>query len=593
MSQPSTPEGGSGILDQETVESPPSLVSFIVQNDRGRALSMVLLLALSGVMEGFGIAAILPLIEFFISPGQEPSELAQTLSQGLGAIGLEPTIAVLLSGIVVMFTLKNILYYLAMLQVGVVVAQVEMELRLHLLRAVTQAEWRHIQAYPSGFIANSVSAEAGRSATAYQTFAAMVAEGMQVLAYLAVAFLISWKTATATIVAGGLIIIMMQGRVTASRHAGRDQVQILRGILARLTDALPSLKPLKAMGMEEYLLPRLEDQTREYYEARIREVASVELMKRAREPILVAALALGLGAVLTFTDSSSTSIMILGLLFYRTATSITNMQQRWVAVVVGENSFQSLMEHIRASEDSRETWAFESGKPVPAFEKDLRLEDIRFSYGEHEVLKGVTAELSAGRFVALVGPSGSGKTTLTDLVTGLLRPTEGRILIDGIDLAESDIRGWRHHIGYVPQEPMLFSDSILANLTLGADTISRDDAERALRDADAWEFVSQLPGGIDHPIGEAGTSLSGGQRQRLAIARALVQKPSLMILDEPTTALDSVAEAEVCRTLSELRGGLTILAISHQQAIREMADELWDLDDGRLTIEERVSPVSG
>jgi len=593
MSQASTPEGEPGILDPETVESPPSLVSFIVQNDRGRALAMVLLLALSGVMEGFGIAAILPLIEFFISPGQEPSELAQTLSEGLAAVGLEPTVGVLLGGIVVMFTMKNILYYLAMLQVGVVVAQVEMELRLHLLRAVTQAEWRHILAYPSGFIANSVSAEAGRSATAYQTFAAMVAEGMQVLAYLAVAFLISWKTATATIVAGGLIIVLLQGRVTASRRAGHDQVQILRGILARLTDALPSLKPLKAMGMEEYLLPRLEGQTREYYEARIREVASVELMKRAREPILVAALALGLGGVLTFTDSSSTSIMILGLLFYRTATSITNMQQRWVAVVVGENSFQSLMEHIRASEASRETWAFESGKPVPSFEKELRLEDVRFSYGEHEVLKGVTAELAAGRFVALVGPSGSGKTTLTDLVTGLLRPTQGRILIDGIDLSDSDIRGWRHHIGYVPQEPMLFSDSILANLTLGADTISREDAERALRDADAWEFVSQLPGGMDHPIGEGGTSLSGGQRQRLAIARALVQKPSLMILDEPTTALDSVAEAEVCRTLSELRGGLTILAISHQPAIREMSDELWDLDDGRLTIQERVAPVSG
>jgi ATP-binding cassette subfamily C protein len=554
---------------------------------------MVLLLALSGVMEGFGIAAVLPLIEFLVSPGEEPSALAAAIADGLATVGLEPSVPVLLGGIVLMFTLKNGLYYLAMLQVGAVVSRVEMELRLRLLRAVTRAEWRHMLSYPSGFIANAVSREAGRSATAYQTFAAMMAEGMQVLAYLTVAFLISWRTATATIVVGGLIILLLQGRVTASRKAGREQVYILRSILARLTDALPSLKPLKAMGMEHYLLPRLEEQTEQFYHARVREIASTELLKRAREPILMAALALGLGGVLAFTEATSTSIMILGLLFYRTATSITNMQQRWVTVVVGENSFQSLMEHIRTSEDARETWAVDGDKPVPTFARELDLDAVRFSYGEHEVLKGVTATLPAGRFVALVGPSGSGKTTLTDLITGLLRPTSGRIVIDGVDLAECDIRGWRHHIGYVPQEPMLFSDSILANLTLGADTITRDDAERALRDAHAWEFVSELEGGLDHPIGEGGTSLSGGQRQRLAIARALVQKPGLMILDEPTTALDADAEAEVCRTLSDLRGGLTILAISHQPAIRELADEVWELDKGRLNTPVRPAPVSG
>jgi ATP-binding cassette subfamily C protein len=220
--------------------------------------------------------------------------------------------------------------------------------------------------------------------------------------------------------------------------------------------------------------------------------------------------------------------------------------------------------------------------PKLALDCSLRLEDVHFSYGDHEVLKGATGVLEAGRFVTMVGPSGSGKTTLTDLVTGLIRPTRGRILIDGIDLADVDLLDWRRCIGYVPQEPMLFSDTVRANVTMGVEDFTDDEVEAALRQANAWEFVEAFDDGLDHRIGESGTNLSGGQRQRLAIARALVKKPSLLILDEPTTALDAVSEAEVCRTVAGLRGDLTVLAISHQPAIREIADEVWELQEGVL-----------
>ena len=219
----------------------------------------------------------------------------------------------------------------------------------------------------------------------------------------------------------------------------------------------------------------------------------------------------------------------------------------------------------------------------------MQLEDLSFAYDKRKVLDGISATIPRGRFVTLVGPSGSGKTTVSDLIAGLLTPTSGRILADGVDLQQASRDGWRALIGYVPQEAMLFSDTIRGNLTLGDGAVSDSRVHEALVQAGAWDFVQQLSGGIEHRIGEAGTALSGGQKQRIAIARALVHNPELLVLDEPTAALDAVSEREVCATIERLRGTLTILAVSHQPALRSLADEVWNLTGGRLRISPRGS----
>jgi ATP-binding cassette subfamily C protein len=149
-------------------------------------------------------------------------------------------------------------------------------------------------------------------------------------------------------------------------------------------------------------------------------------------------------------------------------------------------------------------------------------------------------------------------------------------------LREVNIKRWRSMIGYVPQDTILLHDSILHNVTLGDPALGGADAERALRDADAWDFISELPRGLDTIVGERGGKLSGGQRQRIAIARALVNRPSLLILDEATSALDRESEDAVCETMKSLKGQLTILAISHNRAMVDAADHVYKLADGTV-----------
>jgi ATP-binding cassette subfamily C protein len=155
--------------------------------------------------------------------------------------------------------------------------------------------------------------------------------------------------------------------------------------------------------------------------------------------------------------------------------------------------------------------------------------------------------------------------------------------VDGLDLQTLDAKAWRSAIGYVPQELLLFNDTILQNITLGDESISREQAEHALELAGAIDFVRNRTDGLDAMVGERGGLLSGGQRQRISIARALVWNPSLLILDEVTTALDPATEQAICQTLGELAGRVTILSISHQPAMREVADVTYFMANGDLT----------
>ncbi len=170
------------------------------------------------------------------------------------------------------------------------------------------------------------------------------------------------------------------------------------------------------------------------------------------------------------------------------------------------------------------------------------------------------------------------------MLCGLAEPKSGEILIDGVPLHNIDLRQWRHLIGYVSQDTVLLHDTILNNTLVGAPTLTTEDAERALKQAGAWDFISSFPEGIQTVVGERGGMLSGGQRQRIAIARALAHQPLLLLLDEPTSALDPQSEQLICETLKKLAEDYTIVAVSHQPAVINAADRVFILSNGQADL---------
>jgi ATP-binding cassette subfamily C protein len=461
------------------------------------------------------------------------------------------------------------------------VVQIATDMRLTLLKLLFASKWEYFIRQPVGKLTNAIATEARRASTAFSFGAKMSSEIIEATIYTAMAFLVSWKATLISLGGGVLIIVILRRLVHKNRRAGAKQTMHMQSLIAQLTDVLISIKPLKAMAREKQSDEVLTDTIRRLNRALQKQVYSKAAIGSFQEPLTMVFLVLCLYIALTYWNLSLTAIMAMVFFIGKTLKQIEKIQKEYVNLVEYDSAYWSLLEKIEGARNAREVF---TGTLKPSFSNAIRMDSVSFDYAGQPVLDNISVELPAGSFSALLGPSGSGKTTFADLLTGLLRPQKGDIWIDGAPLSQIDIRSWREIIGYVPQENLLMHDTILKNITLGEQTISEAEVEIALRAAGAWDFVQHMPKGIHTVVGERGSMISGGQRQRIAIARALVKRPKMLILDEATTALDPKTEKEICATLQQLKGEITILAISHQPTVVECADWAYRLEEGRLIL---------
>ena len=570
--------------------------TFFTAYPRQSVMTLAALL-LAGVAEGFGLSMLLPLLGLTITATggaaaaalPAPSALERFITRFFETLGLEQTTGALLGLFVGCLVLNALIALWANRKVGYTVAQVATDLRLSLIRALFATRWAYYVHQPIGTLTNAYATEASRASNAYLFAIRTLALLLRALVYAGVALLMAWRETLIALAAGAIILTLLRRLVTRAKRAGQRQTTLLDSLLALLTDTLQSIKPLKAMAREHAAELVLRDETTRLNRALQKEVFSKEALKALQEPLITLFFAFGLYAAMSWWQIPLATIITMAFILVKILKTLQNAQKEHQSMVIAESAYWSLRAKIEATEQEREEYA---GGIVPRFERAVRFEAVSFAYARRPILERVSLEVARGSLTAIIGPSGAGKTTIVDLIIGLLAPQSGRVLIDGVDLAEVDLRAWRSQIGYVPQETLLLHASVRVNVTLGESRFTDGDVEQALRAAGAWAFVAALPEGLDTVVGERGTRLSGGQRQRLTIARALVHKPRLLILDEATSALDPTSEAAICTTLHELRASLTILAISHQSAILEAADRAYRLADGGVLEIDPAAPAA-
>ncbi|MCD1610536.1 MULTISPECIES: ABC transporter ATP-binding protein [Pseudomonadaceae] len=543
-----------------------------------RTALMLVSLLLAGLAEGVGLTTLLPLLSITLGD-QTHSGFSLKVIDALHAVGLEPTIVTMLVIIVVGMTASSTLVLLGNRQVGYTVAHVATDLRLALIRALLGSRWEYYLRQPAGALANAVATEAYRASTGYEHAANMVALVIQALVYAVIALFVSWPATLISLLLGLFLLVALRRLVTASRKAGKSQTRLMRGLLTRLTDTLGSVKPLKAMAREDIADSLLRREAAELNTAMEREVMSREALRALQEPMLAMLAAGGLYAGLIVFELPLSSVMVLIFLVVRVLGLLHKAQQRYHRMAAQEAAYWALQGAIDTATADAEP---RGGEREPTLEQAIVFEGVSFGYGDRLVLDTVDLRLQVGTFTSLIGPSGAGKTTILDLLSLLLAPQAGRILVDGVPIDTLDRRRWRRFIGYVPQDTLLLHDSVLANVTLGDPALTREQAEGALRQAGAWEFVERMPDGMDSVVGERGGKLSGGQRQRIAIARALAHGPRLLILDEATSALDPESEEAISQTLRRLTPAITIIAVSHRPALVNVADQVFRLCEGKL-----------
>ncbi len=412
-----------------------------------------------------------------------------------------------------------------------------------------------------------------------QALTSWVRDALQLLALLAVCLVLDWRLFALSFVVFPAALLPITRFARAVKKTARATQGSLGNLTALVGEQLHALPVVQAYGMEPRVRTTFDAEQARY----LREMDRSLLLRGAASPsiellgITGLALALAVGARAVRADASLASHLMsyVGavLLMYGPLKTLSSTVTQVVAGLgAAERVFE--LEDRNVPPDR--------GDAAPPLRRALRLEDLRIRYGEVEALRGLTLELPAGKTVALVGASGAGKTTVFSALLRFVDPSGGRILWDGQDVKSYTRASVRARIAWVPQEPVLFAGSVRDAVLVGRPDATDAEVWSALERAHGAEFVRALPQGLNTQVGERGAQLSGGQKQRLAIARAFVREPSLLLLDEPTSSLDAASEALVQAGLAQLKAGRTTLVIAHRLSTVRNADLIVVLEAGRV-----------
>jgi len=417
------------------------------------------------------------------------------------------------------------------------------------------------------------------------SFHQMLVEPINILAFTLLLFIISWKMALLSLIIvpiSGFTIIVI-GR-SIRRKSKRTAAQIA-GITNIIMETFSSIRVVKAFGMEEYEIQRFFHETRKHFTLLLRRAKLRLLASPITETlgVMIGVLILWVGGmdVLSGKGLTSEDFLRFILLLFAMMDPLRKLSKVNIELQTGAASAERIFNILDTPPSIVDS---ENAVAIESFDSEIIFNDVNFFYTDSNeiVLKNINFTIEKGTVVALVGPSGSGKSTVVDLIPRFYDVKSGEINVDGIDIRNMTLRSLRNLIGTVTQETILFNDTIKANIAYGLKNVSIEDVRNAAIAANALDFIEELPDKWNTVIGEKGVKLSGGQRQRLAIARAVMKNPPILILDEATSALDTESERFVQEALDTLLVDRTVLVIAHRLSTVTNADKIIVMDNGEL-----------
>lgn len=558
-------------------EKKSEIIKFFLRRYPYRSALALVALFITGILDTLGILTLLPILNFALSSSNQNNEVSYLFEGIFDFFGVDLRLENLLIVLVFIFLIKSMILSITRRYIRSVTADVALDLQKQIFHRLLNAKWSFFVNTQSGHFVNAIVSEAPKCAAFYLQWCMLCEAILNLILLSAAMAFTSWKISLVAGIVGVFIIVVFKGFIKSSKESGKQVSKLAKDLSNNLADAVQGAKMLKAMNKVTVVIENLNAEASSFRDERFRQNAAKDHVDTFREPIIIVVFSVALYLAVVKFSYPVTELMVLFSLFYRAINNWGVLQGNYQAINAHEGYFWSLTKLLKTAEEHEE---IDDGK-VRAFslEEGIKLKNISFSYAENKVIDNFEMVIEKGRITSLIGASGSGKTTIADLLIRLYKPDSGDIIADETSIFDLSLSAWRKNIGYISQDPILFHRSIRDNITFGDVAVSEDDINRALDLAEASAFVRELENGLDTIVGERGARLSGGQRQRLSIARALVRKPELLILDEATTALDPKTEQEVCATLKKLAGDITIFAISHQEAIVNISDVVYEIKD--------------
>ena len=396
-------------------------------------------------------------------------------------------------------------------------------------------------------------------------------------------FALDWQLALLTLLPVPVLAVALRAFNTRVRPIYRQIRDRLGDINAELQDNISGIRVIQAFGQERHELDRFTQRSTRYYEERVKGIRYWATFFPAIRFVasLGMAIVLGVGAYRVFNGALTLGGLVAFISYvasfydpiHRLVQTDNTVQQ---AIAAGERVFE-LLDTVPEIEDAPDA------TELPTIQGAIAFEGVSFRYGTgEEVLRDVSFQMQPGQVVALVGPSGAGKTSIANLIPRFYDPVSGRVTVEGRDVREIKLASLRRQVAVVLQDTFLFNGTVRDNVVYGQPDAGEDEMIAAAKAAYAHEFIVNLPQGYETEIGERGVKLSGGQKQRLALARAILTDPRILILDEATSSVDAEAEYLIQQALEKVLEGRTALVIAHRLSTIRHADKIIALEDGRI-----------
>ena len=497
----------------------------------------------------------------------------------------QETLKVLCLIIMVVFLTKNIFLYMKNYFMTVVQFHLITEMRNRLYKHFNALSLSYFDQKKSGELTSIIINDVANLRRALGTsFHQLLVEPINLLAFIILLFIISWKLALLSIVIlpiAGLTILSI-GR--SIRRKSKRTAAMIAGITNIITETLSSIRVVKAFAMEGYEVQRFFKETHHYFQLILRRAKLRLLASPITETlgVMIGVLLLWVGGVEVLSGEGLTPEDFLRfiLLLFAMMDPLRKLSKVNVSLQAGAASAERIFSILDTEPNIVDKT---DSVKIDSFEKQIMFNNVSFKYEfDDTVLKDISFEIEKGSVVALVGSSGAGKSTLADLIPRFYDVDKGGITIDGHDIRDLSLNSLRRLMGIVTQETILFNDTVRANIAYGQIDVNDEQVIPAAKAANALEFINELSEGFDTVIGEKGVKLSGGQRQRLAIARAIMKNPPILILDEATSALDTESERLVHKALETLMVDRTVLVIAHRLSTVTNADKIILLDKGEI-----------
>ena len=567
------------------------LWSLVNRSMRWETVFILVTMIVSNGLEVLGIGLILPVLQLATDPvaSFENSTYLSATYQALNFTShLTFTIA-LFALVFLVFVIKNL--------VGLWITNIQYKFTWkmighfsrQLFRQYLQASYAdHIQRNSAELVRNTNFSVATMFSCLMKPTMQLISEGMLAASVMGFLIWLNPIVALVTILAVSLVSLIFLKIVRVRLKIWAEKNETSRGEMIQWPNqAFAGFKQIKALGREIYFENAFSKSVQTNAKAQ-RLYAFVNHIPRAMMEVLaIGGILLTLAVILSTGESLTPHIPIIGaycLALIRVLPIATRIITQLNLMKHGVTAMNLVYPDLARLPD--ESYTGVSHMKVPRrLAHELRLENLSFGYAKSEqpVLSNISLIIPQGTSTAFVGTSGAGKSTLADILLGLLRPTDGRVIVDGDDISQ-DIRGWRADCGYIAQEVFLLDDTLRRNIALGVEDAQIDEVAvlRAAGLAQITEVIADLPDGIDTVLGEHGVRLSGGQRQRVSIARALYHDPSVLVLDEATSALDSETEHEITAAVDQLSGDKTLIIIAHRLSTVRHCDNIVLLDKGRI-----------